>query len=396
LEDLLSIPCPIYPFTMSSYLLLRNNKETGPFTIDEIKEMNLKAYDLLWVVGKSAAWRYPGEIEEIKPFAPAVPDQMADVFKPVKTNSTNIISKETSSQKSNFAKTVYVNFPAEKRQTAILQQKKVINEDVTEQRDPAYDFSDLYKKKQRNPVGFSGRILWFGIIILLFGAGLFTGFIISDRGKYFTKDEISPQTGNSKSPVSSGSIRENPNIISSNIAGTKINEQGLPIQDLSKKTTVGYRKNTVNATKKNPDNTVLKTDSATAQRTLISNYNLNDSLKKNAAIKSEMLYEKIKAHPENYINLVTGHYSTGVFGGISTFPITVTNSSSMLLEQVVVSVNYIQSNEKIFKTENLYFNGLESGESVTLKAPKSSRGVKIATRIQVMNSVSTGNNGSAQ
>jgi hypothetical protein len=34
--------------------------------LEEIKDMSLKSYDLLWVVGKSAAWRYPGEIAELK------------------------------------------------------------------------------------------------------------------------------------------------------------------------------------------------------------------------------------------------------------------------------------------------------------------------------------------
>ncbi|HEY2349231.1 MAG TPA: hypothetical protein VGH64_09455, partial [Puia sp.] len=66
---------------MSSYLLLRNNKESGPFTLDEVKGMSLKMYDLIWIVGKSAAWRYPGEIPELKSFAPTVPEGEADLFR---------------------------------------------------------------------------------------------------------------------------------------------------------------------------------------------------------------------------------------------------------------------------------------------------------------------------
>ena len=73
---------------MSSYLLLRNNKESGPFTMDEVKSMSLKTYDLIWVVGKSAAWRYPGEIPELKSFAPSVPEQEADFFRK-RTNTEN-------------------------------------------------------------------------------------------------------------------------------------------------------------------------------------------------------------------------------------------------------------------------------------------------------------------
>jgi len=101
---------------MSSYLLLRNNKESGPFTIDEIREMPLKAYDLLWIVGKSAAWRYPGEIPEIKPFAPPVPEQKEDNYRRIKSESSNAISKEITPQKvMSSLKSVYVNLPSEKK-----------------------------------------------------------------------------------------------------------------------------------------------------------------------------------------------------------------------------------------------------------------------------------------
>jgi len=66
--------------TMASYLLLRDNKESGPFTMDDLLSFGLKPYDLVWVQGKSAAWRYPSEVEELKPFAPAVEEQPFDRF----------------------------------------------------------------------------------------------------------------------------------------------------------------------------------------------------------------------------------------------------------------------------------------------------------------------------
>src|ERR1700743_1950585 len=62
------------------YLLLRNNKQSGPYTFEELKTMGLKAYDLVWVDGKSAAWRYPSEITELSAFAPAVEEQPFDRF----------------------------------------------------------------------------------------------------------------------------------------------------------------------------------------------------------------------------------------------------------------------------------------------------------------------------
>ncbi len=65
---------------MKCYRLLRSNKETGPYTSEELIEMGLKPYDLIWVDGKSAAWRYPSEINELKSFAPVVEEQPFDRF----------------------------------------------------------------------------------------------------------------------------------------------------------------------------------------------------------------------------------------------------------------------------------------------------------------------------
>ncbi len=65
---------------MTSYLLLRNNKESGPFSFEELVNQGLKAYDLVWIKDKSAAWRYPGEIAELKEYAPPVEEQPFDRF----------------------------------------------------------------------------------------------------------------------------------------------------------------------------------------------------------------------------------------------------------------------------------------------------------------------------
>jgi hypothetical protein len=65
---------------MSKYLLLRDNKQTGPHSFEEMLELGFRQYDLVWVEGKSAAWRYPGEINEFKEFAPLVEEQPFDRF----------------------------------------------------------------------------------------------------------------------------------------------------------------------------------------------------------------------------------------------------------------------------------------------------------------------------
>ena len=47
------------------YLLLRNNIERGPFTLDELLQQQLVPNDLLWVEGESHEWKYFREIIDL-------------------------------------------------------------------------------------------------------------------------------------------------------------------------------------------------------------------------------------------------------------------------------------------------------------------------------------------
>lgn len=53
---------------MKRYLLLRNNQESGPYTIEKISSLGLRPFDLVWIEDESSCWKYPEEIEELKPF----------------------------------------------------------------------------------------------------------------------------------------------------------------------------------------------------------------------------------------------------------------------------------------------------------------------------------------
>ncbi len=79
---------------MKQYRLLRNNKESGPYSAEELIQLGFKPYDLIWADGKSAAWRYPGEIEEFKLYAPEVEEQPFDRFYK-KPSAVNEAKKET-------------------------------------------------------------------------------------------------------------------------------------------------------------------------------------------------------------------------------------------------------------------------------------------------------------
>ena len=51
---------------MNSYILLRNNKESGPFDLAGLQQQALLPTDLIWVECQSVCWLHPYEIKELK------------------------------------------------------------------------------------------------------------------------------------------------------------------------------------------------------------------------------------------------------------------------------------------------------------------------------------------
>lgn len=76
---------------MKEYKLLRNNKETGPYSLDELKGMNLKPFDLIWHQKKSASWRYPSEMDELAAYVSIVETVSTSV---VATNNKAVLVED--------------------------------------------------------------------------------------------------------------------------------------------------------------------------------------------------------------------------------------------------------------------------------------------------------------
>jgi len=58
---------------MKTYLLLRDNVETGPYTRECLTKMELRTFDLIWTINESIVWKYPSEITEFKHLAARIP-----------------------------------------------------------------------------------------------------------------------------------------------------------------------------------------------------------------------------------------------------------------------------------------------------------------------------------
>src|SRR4051812_16761351 len=85
---------------MKLYLLLRENRESGPYMLDGLKEMRLRPMDLVWIEGESTAWAHPADITELKAFVSEdhIPKRF---YKPKSINqpvSSSCIAPETASE----------------------------------------------------------------------------------------------------------------------------------------------------------------------------------------------------------------------------------------------------------------------------------------------------------
>jgi hypothetical protein len=173
------------------YLLLRNNQQTGPYSFEELLQFQLKPQDLIWVEGRSYGWRYPTEIETLKPYLPA-PTETVQKAPPARNGSETIIP---SFQDSLAAKKIFVrmpvsaNRPAEQKESIdpIEQKAEELRKRVQAFTPPAEtvktnytrdlheaeeDYTKwVYQKKTKKKTFFNPTRLTLGITIVLMAFG---------------------------------------------------------------------------------------------------------------------------------------------------------------------------------------------------------------------------------
>ncbi len=445
---------------MVTYLLLRDNKQLGPLTLDQLTEKGLKAYDLVWVEGKSAAWRYPSEIEELKPFAPVVEEQPFDRFykKPVAENKpVNIPKKEVLVMQeeipapiekqyasvSRSDKKVYVTLPGARPAAAsvplikadtqqskiiikdqeILSEEKFVNQNnfgkefLQSAEAEKNQYVEKNHQRQISPVRkniLKPFMVGAGVVALL-ATGIAIGFYINKPAaipgsqKIIETNKQAESIGNTQEnkptqssvaavPVSDNKLIDdnannnqlNNNKTDNNIAG---NNTKTPLIDPitgknndspaeNKKTTEKKSKNVL--PQKIPVNTPPAADSDLSQKAGIAH--------RQSSHRGDEISEKavLKTNIADMVGVTAGKYSIGTFGGISNLQLTVSNHSVYPLDLVVVEVQYVQANKKIFKTENVYFRNINGGAALMQEAPKSPRGIKVEYKIVLINSKESG------
>lgn len=418
---------------MNKYLLLRDNKQSGPYTVPEIISMGIKPYDLVWLEGKSAAWRYPSEIEELKAYSPAVEEQPFDRFykKPqAKTVPVTVADQETepteivdhnrykpqTSADSNEiiqTKKVYINFPAGSKPISKPGNKPVSNPDNKPVSQPArksftpvaaaplqevvkpvekisspaqeeliknVNVSPSYHQEiveNRRPADRRFMNVSIAACLLL---AIISGVLYFNYSRQRASLEELSTIVQELEDKEKASVQTVPAaLVNADVPAEQPAENNTAsiIPDINHSTT---ENNSAEALPKK-DKPVSRNKNSEDNQSAI----LFTEKKEQPAMKEEAeTVEQPLVTRENLFKLVDvkpNAYKTGVLGGISNLQFELTNNSNIELHRVAIEIKYLGPEKKVVRTQTVYFENVAPGAQTTIDVPKSNRGVTIEYHI---------------
>lgn len=461
---------------MATYLLLRSNKESGPYTREQLQQLGLKPYDLVWVEGKSAAWRYPGEVAELREFAPMVEEQPFDRFykqipdkaekhfhelveearkkekaqPAVEMKTEKVLSKVFVSLPGELSESVAAAaekkqeplfvakgktgplivpdqkaepvirveqkkeieipvkkaepqiVPDQKTETAIpVEQKKEIeipvvrvlprNEPVRKEElkeeysqplsEIKKQYAEIYLNRKQKTANRRNLVKIFqmagaALFVLALGTLIYLTVkpekpAVFTNGKNLQTKEAKPAETTGQ-PLLPPEQTENKEPVRHNVTGNNDEPGAAKTEKLSN------RNETAKTTEEKNDEPVLteviqknppvSADPSTGER--------NKTIRGNA--------EQIKIKPASLNTLVSvkaNEYKRKAFGGIENLQLTVVNSSSFVVDKVIVELQYLKPSELPLKTETIEFNSIAPNGAMTIKIPDNPRGIKVTYKI---------------
>ena len=386
---------------MNKYLLLRDNKQSGPYTVDEIIQMGIKAYDLVWLEGKSAAWRYPSEVEELKPYAPAVEEQPFDRFykKPAQPSEDHkrfepapaapaVVELENSTKK------VYINFPGGLSSPPVRKSKPAEAQPAVEAHE-VEKTPPLFPEKTHNTAAAavaartdetyvppaarnksSDKKLLYGIVAACLLMLVFTAILLinNNRQRRNLKElnSIVQQLENNEKaqqaslPLPTVQNDAPPEPVSPAPAEPSPAEV---VQEVTAAKNTGTKQKAPTAAPDKQDDApiVFKESKPPAKPS-----ELNEKITSPAAT-TENLY--------NLVNVEPNEYKVGLLGGISNLTFEVSNNSEVPLQRVSIEIKYLGPEKKVVRTQTVHAENISAGAQQTVEVPKSNRGVSISYSI---------------
>jgi hypothetical protein len=304
---------------MKKYLLLKDNKESGPYSLVELSGKSLKKFDLIWVEGESAQWEYASEFPELKSLI-ATPAP-APVYRPGPVKRRENIDLKYKP---------YVELPKaerreEKRAAISTADEKAIPEIKFEQ--PLSEIKERYiKSLEDQKFQFRNQFRKNS------GAWIMGLFIFLISGAFVIKSLIDTTTGSTeRKPVAAA-----------------VPLVGLPEGNVPVKPAETEYKNALTME-------VAAVDTATK--------------KPDAKISLKALKKKVTVSANNY--------KVRMFGGVDDLQLNVHNNSKVKLDKVNIQVIYFKPNgEQVNSSVHSVYSVAPGGTKI-LVIPPSKRGVKV-------------------
>lgn len=362
---------------MKSYLLLRDNQESGPYTIEDLKKEGLQPQDLVWIEGESNCWKFPGEIEELKAFIKA-PEKKKVAPKKSHTASSVPVAKAGTST------------PAESEQAPVVIMENQPAGDYgyyseQEAKELFADFKLQSTVKRRYSLGSNLVALLVLAIGVAMTAYVVRSIVLSFGGEPLQSaqaTEIQSVSYESEHAAYGGAQPQVQHAIYREMMPLPPTEKTEEVKPADEKA-------------KEPEKPEATTEAKKATP--------EPDKKENVEVKKEepVLAEKKEAKEEDVTNTsdepkedkpakqvsksdvkVSGNgYTVGMLGGISGLKINVSNSGSATIGKATVEVKYLKKNGNVVHTETVQVQNIKPGGSKSVQVPDSNRGTKVDYRV---------------
>ncbi|HEY6062494.1 MAG TPA: hypothetical protein VIV35_02730 [Chitinophagaceae bacterium] len=374
----------------NTYILLRNNSESTPLSLEDLKRIGLFPTDLLWVECQSVYWQHPQEIPALKqllteaaqPAIKPATDEQWDKYTPYPENETSADTSNFNSINKKKEGPILVKqegstWPAEMKTANSINSQhtnnylsindNLLNEDA---KDPwirnhaTKDKTELPGSLLKLPlkkIGLYAGLVAAGALMMLLIRG--TGGNEPMRSK-----PVSQQT----KPVTTTPVEEL--APDRSITAETYDQKNTSIEQ----TTTGPVAEQVISQPRKKEVTAKNEETIKETTPLTNETNANSpaAVAENKEVKKTPV-ENIASKLQVKLN----EYTVAAFGGIRNLKMTLQNNSQYLLDHVSVELHYLNPEGTVVKTETIEFNSVQPGAEATLAVKKSTRGVKLDYKI---------------
>lgn len=361
---------------MKSYLLLRDNQESGPYTIEDLKKEGLQPQDLVWIEGESNCWKFPGEVQELKAFIKA-PEKKKAARKKSHTASSVPVAKASTST------------PMEQQAPVAIMENEPAGDygyySEQEAKELFADFKLQSTVKRRYSLGSNLVALLVLAIGVAMTAYVVRSIVLSFGGEPLQSaqaTEIQSVSYESEHAAYGGAQPEVQHAIYREVMplpSTEKTEEAKPTEEKTKEpekteATTEVKKATPEPEKKE-NVEVKKEEPVVAEKKEVKDED-------GTTTKDEAKEEKPAKQVSKSDLKVSGNgYTVGMLGGISGLKINVSNSGSATIGKATVEVKYLKKNGSVVHTETVQVQNIKPGGSKSVQVPDSNRGTKVDYRV---------------